>query len=176
MALLSSLVIIRALSIAHITIAFFFLTAPKLIAEQNIVVILGASMQLVRLDMVTRCEYEVLMIAATQPLPSNFDRPTDATAFIAVILAFLGLSDFTAASMRDELAYAYWSSQLPVRLFFLFFVTGYTYLFKRGADTFVGAIKSTAGPGDTLKNSLVFTWGFMEVATWFWVSAGKKEG
>ena len=48
MALLSSLVIIRALSVAHITIAFFFLTAPKLIAEQNIVVILGASMHLVR--------------------------------------------------------------------------------------------------------------------------------
>ena len=50
MALLSSLMIIRTLSVAHLTLAFFFLTAPRLIAEQNIVVILGASMHLVRLN------------------------------------------------------------------------------------------------------------------------------
>jgi hypothetical protein len=65
--------------------------------------------------------------------------------------------------MNEEVALAYWSSQTPVRLFFLFAVTGYTYLSKRAATVF------TAGPGDTLKNSLVFTWGFMEVAMWFWV-------
>ena len=72
--------------------------------------------------------------------------------------------------MRDEYAYSYWSSQLPVRLFFLFIVTGYTYLFKRGPETFAETIGHKSGAGDTLKNSLVFTWGFMEVATWFWVS------
>ena len=78
--------------------------------------------------------------------------------------------------MRDEIAYAYWSSQLPVRLFFLFLVTGYSYLFKRGGGTFGAAINYGHGPGDTLKNSLVFTWGFMEVATWFWVSFyGERE-
>ena len=110
-----------------------------------------------------------------QPQPSNFDRPSDATAFIAVILAFLGLSDFTAASMREEIAFSYWSSQLPVRLFFLFLMTGYTYLFKRGAETFGEAIKYTSSSGDNLKNSLVFTWGFMEVATWFWVRISEKR-
>ncbi|KAF2239322.1 hypothetical protein EV356DRAFT_528591 [Viridothelium virens] len=155
MALISSLVIIRALSVAHITLAFFFLTAPKLIAEQNLVVILGASMRL--------------------PQPSGFDSPSDATAFVAIILAFLGLSDFTAASIRDELALSYWSSQLPVRLFFLFFVTGYTYLFKRGPETFGEAIKHTSGPADGLKNSLVFTWGFMEVTTWFWIYTSMRD-
>ncbi|KAI9664924.1 MAG: hypothetical protein M1821_006372 [Bathelium mastoideum] len=109
------------------------------------------------------------------PQPSSFDKPTDATAFIAVILAFLGLSDFTAASMRDELAFSYWSSQLPVRLFFLFILTGYTYLFKRAPETFGGAVKYQGGAGDNLKNSLVFAWGFMEVATWFWAYTGMRD-
>ncbi|KAL9063542.1 MAG: hypothetical protein Q9157_008187 [Trypethelium eluteriae] len=105
----------------------------------------------------------------------TLDAPSDATAFVAIILAFLGLSDFTAASIRDELALSYWSSQLPVRLFFLFFVTGYTYLFKRGPETFGEAIKHTSGPADGLKNSLVFTWGFMEVTTWFWIYTSMRD-
>lgn len=33
----------------------------------------------------------------------------------------------------------------------------------------------TAGVGDELKNSVVFTWGFVEVICWFWVS-GSWEG
>jgi hypothetical protein len=47
MAVLSALVLIRALSVFHISLAFYFLTAPHLIADQNIVFILGESMHLV---------------------------------------------------------------------------------------------------------------------------------
>ncbi|KAI9701381.1 MAG: hypothetical protein M1820_006472 [Bogoriella megaspora] len=150
MALISSLLMIRALSVAHITLAFFFLTAPSLIAEQNIVYILGASMRL--------------------PQASSLDKPSDATAFIAILLAFLGVADFTAASAHEEIAFNYWSSQLPVRLFFLFILTGYSYLFKPS-----GAMFASKAPGDTLKNSLVFTWGFMEVAIWFWVYTNMRD-
>lgn len=47
MAILSAFTLIRAISLFHITIAYFFLTAPRKIADQNIVYILGESMRLV---------------------------------------------------------------------------------------------------------------------------------
>lgn len=47
MTILSALVLIRALSVFHITLAFYFLTAPHLIADQNIVFILSESMHMV---------------------------------------------------------------------------------------------------------------------------------
>ena len=48
MAVLSALVLIRILSVFHITIAFYLLTAPHLLADQNLVFILGESVHLVR--------------------------------------------------------------------------------------------------------------------------------
>ena len=52
-------------------------------------------------------------------------------------------------------------------------MTGYTYVFKSGGMGSAWVNKSgvhTAGVGDELKNSVVFTWGFLEVICWFWVS------
>jgi hypothetical protein len=48
MAIISAFTIIRALSLFHITAAYLFLTAPSIIADQNVVFILGESMRLVR--------------------------------------------------------------------------------------------------------------------------------
>ena len=47
MAIISAFALIRAISLFHITAAYFFLTAPKIIADQNVVFILGESMRLV---------------------------------------------------------------------------------------------------------------------------------
>jgi hypothetical protein len=47
MAIVSAFSTIRALSLFHITLAFYFLTNPRIIAEQNLVVILGEAMDLV---------------------------------------------------------------------------------------------------------------------------------
>jgi len=47
MAVLSALTLIRAFSIFHITLAFYILTDPHVIADQNIVFLLGESMHLV---------------------------------------------------------------------------------------------------------------------------------
>lgn len=44
-------------------------------------------------------------------------------------------------------------------------LTGYAFLRKPGTGTGAGMEM-----GDGLKNSVVFTWGFVEVVTWFWVS------
>lgn len=47
MAIVSAFTMIRSLSLFHITLAFFFLTAPRMIADQNLVYILGESMKVV---------------------------------------------------------------------------------------------------------------------------------
>lgn len=62
-----------------------------------------------------------------------------------------------------------------MRLLFFFVVTFYSYVFKPGGVVFAGkefgkgGAKGKAG-WDDLKNSLVFTWGFVEMLVWFWVS------
>lgn len=68
----------------------------------------------------------------------------------------------------------YWLAVIPTRLMFLFTVTGYTYLFKEGG-LFGSAPGAKASMGETLQNSLVFTWGFMETAAWFWVFTSMRE-
>ncbi|KAK0354003.1 hypothetical protein LTR91_026648 [Friedmanniomyces endolithicus] len=102
------------------------------------------------------------------------DKPSDASAFIAIIIAFLGVSDFTAANMSEELALQYWLAAVPVRLLFLFVVTGYVYLFKPGG--LLGSATITkASIGEPLQNSLVFAWGFFELAAWFWVFTSVRD-
>jgi len=71
--------------------------------------------------------------------------------------------------MSEELALLYWSSQTPVRLLFLFVLTGYTYAFKPGGIAASSGWNYQKNVGDHLKNNLVFTFGFVEVVTWFWV-------
>ena len=93
------------------------------------------------------------------------------TAFVAVLLAFLGVSDLVAVSLEDEVAREYWGSIIPVRLIMLFGLSGYTYLFREGGmlgpKTKIWGARSS--PGDYLKNSMMFTWSFMEMVLWFWV-------
>lgn len=95
------------------------------------------------------------------------DKPSEASAFIAILLAFFGLSDLTAASLDALPALEYWLANVPVRLSVLFAVTAYSYLFKDD-----GMLGPAGGPGRYLCNALVFTWGFMELMVWFWVSCG----
>ena len=98
------------------------------------------------------------------------DKPNEASAFVAVLLAFLGFADLTAASLSEQISLEYWLSNVPVRLIFLFGLAGYIYTFKDdgifGSQSLLRQVK----PGDLLRNSLVFSWAFMETAAWFWVS------
>jgi len=50
MPLISGFTIIRALSLFHITAAYFFLTAPRMLTDQNVVFILGESVRLVSIQ------------------------------------------------------------------------------------------------------------------------------
>lgn len=83
-------------------------------------------------------------------------------------MAFLGIADLTAASMNENAALEYWLSNVPVRLTFLFGLTGYVYLFKEDG-IFGSGSAASAGVGEPLRNSLVFSFGFLEIAMWFWV-------
>ena len=68
--------------------------------------------------------------------------------------------------MSEEATEVYWGTQTPVRLAFLFGITGYSYAFKEG-----GIFGSSGrGAGDHLKNSVVFAFGFFELTIYFWVS------
>lgn len=50
MGLISGFTIVRAISLFHITAAYLFLTAPRMLSDQNVVFILGESMRLVRCE------------------------------------------------------------------------------------------------------------------------------
>ena len=70
--------------------------------------------------------------------------------------------------MDEGIGHQYWLANVPVRLIFLFGLTGYVYLFKE--DGLFGTRSfGKAGIGGNLQNSLVFAWGFFEIAAWFWV-------
>lgn len=93
------------------------------------------------------------------------DKTSEASAFIAVLLTFFGLSDLTAASLDALPALEYWLANVPVRLTVLFGVTAYSWLFSEG-----GYLGPTLGAGRHLCNSWVFTFAFMELMIWYWVS------
>jgi hypothetical protein len=93
------------------------------------------------------------------------DKSSEASAFIAVLLTFFGLADLTAASLDALPALEYWLANVPVRLTVLFGVTAYSWLFAEG-----GYLGPTLGAGRHLCNSWVFTFAFMELMMWYWVS------
>lgn len=87
----------------------------------------------------------------------------------------MAIADLTGASLNEEIAMEYWLSNVPVRLLFLFGMTGYVYLFKDDGLFGSKSLLRKAGPGDFIRTSLVFTWAFMEMATWFWVSIASMS-
>ncbi|KAI9818223.1 MAG: hypothetical protein M1827_000848 [Pycnora praestabilis] len=155
MAIVSAYTIIRTLSLFHLTLAFFFLTAPHKIVDQNLVFVLGTAMGL--------------------PDAQSFERPSAPAAFLSAVLALLGFSDLVAVALPEEIASHHWSSQTPIRLLFFFLITGYTYTFKPGGLGAKEGAEYTAGAGDNLKNNVVFTWGFVEMVCWFWVYVTLRD-
>jgi hypothetical protein len=78
--------------------------------------------------------------------------------------------------MSEELSDEYWGIQTPVRLLFLFALTAYTYAFKEGGLMAPRSNDYMMGAGNTtLNNSIVFTWGFCEMAAWFWVFVTLRD-
>ncbi|CAI6341991.1 unnamed protein product [Periconia digitata] len=150
MGIVSAYTMIRVLALTHLGAAVLFLQNPKSIAGHNIVSLMEEAMQL--------------------PTPRGFLKPSPVTAFIAVLLAFHAISDLAVFYLSEDLLELYWGTQAPVRLAFLFLLTGYSYAFKPDSMLTNDGRKSSGNTGNLLNNSVVFTWGFMELSTWFWVS------
>jgi hypothetical protein len=178
MAIITAGSMIRSLSLFHLTLAALLLKNPKLVANQSVILVLGGSMQLVRSlhNLHSPTPINKNTANTSQPMPRDFSTPSAALAFVALLFAFLGISDLTAASLDDDIFDAYWGAQTPVRLVFLFLLTGYTVLFKKGGLLSPkGANAFATGPGDYLKNSFVFAWGFIEISAWFWIFVTLRD-
>jgi hypothetical protein len=92
MALISAKTIITSLSLFHITLGFFFLTNPMTIADQALVYVLGEAMGM--------------------PYDRSFEAHSPALAFLAFILASMGLTDLVSLSLPEEVAlYEHWGTQ-----------------------------------------------------------------
>lgn len=150
MAIFSGSSLIRTLSLFHLTLSYYLLTAPSTLSDQNLVFMLGAAMDM------------------PQPPPS-LSIASSSTSLAGILLALLALSDFTNSNLPEEVASYLWSSQAPVRLAFFFGLTGFSYLAKTaGKDGIVG--KERQGMRGSICNSFVFTWAFLELLAWFYVS------
>ncbi|KAH7027549.1 increased loss of mitochondrial DNA protein 1 [Microdochium trichocladiopsis] len=168
MALISTKTILTSLSLFHVTLAFFFFTNPNTIADQILVFVLGEAMGM--------------------PETPAFSTPSPPTAFLSIVLLFIGLSDLLTLSMPEEVwLMHHWAPQAPLRAFIFFVATVYTYFTNPAAPSregvrmshlkapYVGAHYGTAGGGEALRNRLFFTFAFVEFLAWFWVWVTIKE-
>lgn len=154
MAILTPTLLLRTLSLFHLTCSYYLLTSPPTLSDHNLVYILSASMDL-------------------PPSPPSLALPSSALALASLFLALLGIADFSATGLDEEVANHYWSAQAPVRLGFFFAVTGFSYVWKEGGVMGGGGKGSGSGNGGMrglVSNGFVFTWGFVEMMAWFWVS------
>ena len=110
------------------------------------------------------------------PLPSeSLYTPTSATGFAALLLVILALNDFFSPSAEDEIGSLYWSAQAPLRAAFYFLATGGIYLWKFGLEEskkkerIAGSAGSVLAMRESVCNSFVFSFAFMEMLLWFWV-------
>ncbi|KAI4678234.1 uncharacterized protein J4E88_006755 [Alternaria novae-zelandiae] len=155
MAIISANTMIRSIALFHLTLAVVLLRNPALISNQSVILLLGESMQL--------------------PTPRDFNKPSAATAFVAILFAFIGFSDLTALSLHEDVFDQFWGLQAPMRLLFLFGLTSYCYVFKEGGMFAPRGMDFRMHAGASLNNSFIFTWGFMEVSAWFWVFTTLRE-
>ncbi|CEJ93744.1 hypothetical protein VHEMI09314 [[Torrubiella] hemipterigena] len=166
MAFITANTLITSISLFHITIAYFLITNPRTISDQVFVYILGESM--------------------TMPPVRDFDTPSPSLSFLAVFLAFCGLSDLVSLSMPEELgALYYWGTQAPFRCFLSFLSVTFSYLFSpfsplmtmsRTSRNPAYTFKHGASSGlDGLKNRVFFTFMFIEMITWFWIWITLRE-
>ncbi|KAK4229282.1 increased loss of mitochondrial DNA protein 1 [Podospora fimiseda] len=169
MPLISSKTILTSISLFHLTLAFFLLTSPQTISDQAIIYLLGESLGL--------------------PHHSrSFESQSPALAFLAVVLAFLGVTDLVTLSLPDEVSLLHhWTMQVPLRTLFSLVLSSYSFLFSPSSPLF-SETKSgssylshpvvppsshnyvpTGWGGDALKNRVFFTFAFVETVGWFWV-------
>ncbi|KAJ4417672.1 hypothetical protein N0V82_006033 [Gnomoniopsis sp. IMI 355080] len=171
MALISAKTIITSLSLFHVMLGYFFLTNPGTLADQAIVYMLGEAMGM---------PYERGFAAQSGPL-----------AFLAVVIAFWGLTDLVSLSLPEEVCLInHWGTQAPLRFLISLLLLGYTFLLSSSSPFYrdegrgwmaaptVGYSSNYAPSGwggDGLKNRVFFVFIFVEMISWLWVWVTLKE-
>lgn len=96
-------------------------------------------------------------------------------------MVLLSLTDLSAFALPDDQSHFYWRTAVPVRLLFFFGVTGGGYYLGAAEKGFsggkmrMGAAAAAGGWREACGNSLVFTWGFLELVFWFWMFVTLRE-
>lgn len=173
MGLISAKTIISSLSLFHITLGYFFLTNPVAIADQSIVWVLGEAMGM--------------------PFARAFDSQSPSLAFLAVVLAFVGLTDLVTLSLPEDICLVHhWGTQAPLRMSIFLLLVFYTYLSSASSPIYATAnsrgffsrpagythetgYKPASWGGDGLKNRVFFAFIFLELMSWFWVWVTLRE-
>ena len=92
MGLISAKTIITSLSLFHITLAYFFLTNPMSLADHPLVFMIGESMGM--------------------PVERALESHSPALAFMAVILAIMGLTDLVTLNLPEDVCLVdHWGTQ-----------------------------------------------------------------
>jgi hypothetical protein len=92
MALISARTILTSVSLFHITLGFFFLTSPVTVADQALVYVMGEAMGM--------------------PYSRSFEAKSAPLAFLAVVLATVGITDLVTLSLPEEVCLVHhWGSQ-----------------------------------------------------------------
>ncbi|CAI4216084.1 unnamed protein product [Parascedosporium putredinis] len=172
MALISARTIITSISLFHITLGFFFLTNPATIADQAIVYVMGEAMGM--------------------PYARSFESQSPPLAFLAVILAVMGISDLVSLSLPEEVClFHHWGTQAPIRLAIAFGLNFYTFMFSSTSPLYYSnprgrmahppahaqnpSYHASSWGGDGLKNRVFFTFAFVEMVSWFWIWVTLRE-
>jgi len=162
MPLLSSTILLRTLSLYHLTLSYYLLTTPRLLTTHSLVSILGASMSIPP-AVPTRT-------LATSAASSILTTPNAGTGLLALVFAYTAVSDLAAAGLRADVFHEFWGLQAPLRMAFFLGLEAWVYLGSKMAGDGQGMVMGKTSGVDWLRNDVVFTWGFVEMVWLFWVS------
>lgn len=167
MPLLSSAILLRTVSLYHLTLAFYLLTSPSIISTHPLVSILGASLNIPPAIPTHYSASSSLSLSSSSALSS----PNAATGLLAIVFAYWSLTDFTAAGLRDEVYHEFWGAQTPMRMVFLFILEAWMYLTK---PDYTAVTRGKGGVAEWIRNDVVFSWGFIELVWMFWVCSSVQ--
>ncbi|ROW00040.1 hypothetical protein VPNG_08341 [Cytospora leucostoma] len=170
MGVFSARTIITTISLFHIIAGYYFITSPVSLADHSLVFVIGEAMGM--------------------PQEPSLEKHSPALAFMAVIIAIMGLTDLVSLTLPEEVCIIHhWGTQAPLRLFISLILLAYTFAFSPSSPIYAdpkarghtsrpdahsrnpGYVASSWG-GDGLKNRVFFAFMFIEMVSWFslWVT------
>lgn len=159
MAIISSTLVLRTNALLHLYASWLLITHPSVLPTQNLVLLLGNSMRL------------------PDPSGSSFSNAGAASALAGLAIAIMAVSDLIATFVPLIAYDEHWSAVAPLRGTAYLLLSTWIYWTGQQPPGSFGT-KSPLSPkgwGDELKNSLVFSWTFVQMTVMFWVSSSMRH-